>query len=69
MFTRDPSSSICGLSAPAAAWTAILRGPERLWSAQIWARPPKGAGMAGHVVPHFANDKGVEKIFIGVKEF
>ena len=25
--------------------------------------------MAGHVVPHFANDKGVEKIFIGVKEF
>ena len=25
--------------------------------------------MAGHVVPHLANDGGVEKIFIGVKEF
>ncbi|MCB1526782.1 MAG: zinc-finger domain-containing protein [Hyphomicrobiaceae bacterium] len=25
--------------------------------------------MASSVVPHFANDKGVEKIFIGVKEF
>ena len=25
--------------------------------------------MAAHIVPHFANDKGVEKIFIGVKEF
>jgi uncharacterized Zn-finger protein len=25
--------------------------------------------MARHVVPHFANDIGVEKIFIGVKEF
>lgn len=25
--------------------------------------------MAHSVVPHFANDKGVEKIFIGVKEF
>ena len=25
--------------------------------------------MASSVVPHFANDAGVEKIFIGVKEF
>lgn len=25
--------------------------------------------MAGHVVPHFANDLGVEKVIIGVKEF
>jgi uncharacterized Zn-finger protein len=25
--------------------------------------------MARHIVPHFANDLGVEKIFIGVKEF
>ncbi len=25
--------------------------------------------MAGHVVPHLANDQGVEKIFVGVKEF
>ena len=25
--------------------------------------------MADNIVPHFANDKGVEKIFIGVKEF
>lgn len=25
--------------------------------------------MAATVVPHFANDDGVEKIFIGVKEF
>lgn len=25
--------------------------------------------MAGHVVPHLANDRGVEKIFVGVKEF
>ncbi len=25
--------------------------------------------MAGHVVPHLANDDGAEKIFIGVKEF
>jgi uncharacterized Zn-finger protein len=25
--------------------------------------------MAGHIVPHFANDQGAEKIFIGVKEF
>jgi uncharacterized Zn-finger protein len=25
--------------------------------------------MAAHTVPHFANDNGVEKIFIGVKEF
>ena len=25
--------------------------------------------MADKIVPHFANDKGVEKIFIGVKEF
>ena len=25
--------------------------------------------MAAGIVPHFANDKGVEKIFIGVKEF
>lgn len=25
--------------------------------------------MAGSAVPHFANDLGVEKIFIGVKEF
>ena len=25
--------------------------------------------MADRIVPHFANDKGVEKIFIGVKEF
>ena len=24
--------------------------------------------MAAGVVPHFANDKGVEKIFVGVKE-
>lgn len=25
--------------------------------------------MAASLVPHFANDKGVEKIFIGVREF
>lgn len=25
--------------------------------------------MADNIVPHFANDKGVEKIFIGVREF
>ncbi len=25
--------------------------------------------MAGGLVPHFANDKGAERIFIGVKEF
>jgi len=25
--------------------------------------------MAMSVVPHFANDNGVEKIFVGVKEF
>ncbi len=25
--------------------------------------------MARHIVPHFANDLGVEKIFVGVKEF
>jgi uncharacterized Zn-finger protein len=25
--------------------------------------------MAGHIVPHLANDNGAEKIFIGVKEF
>lgn len=25
--------------------------------------------MAHSVVPHFANDKGVEKVFVGVKEF
>ncbi|MEO1205880.1 MAG: zinc-finger domain-containing protein [Pseudomonadota bacterium] len=25
--------------------------------------------MAASVVPHFANDDGVEKIYIGVKEF
>jgi uncharacterized Zn-finger protein len=25
--------------------------------------------MAGHVVPHFANDMGAEKVTIGVKEF
>ncbi len=25
--------------------------------------------MAGHVVPHLANDAGAEKIFVGVKEF
>lgn len=25
--------------------------------------------MSAHIVPHFANDKGAEKIFIGVKEF
>ncbi|MGE8943652.1 zinc-finger domain-containing protein [Leptospira interrogans] len=25
--------------------------------------------MAADIVPHFANDDGVEKIFIGVKEF
>jgi uncharacterized Zn-finger protein len=25
--------------------------------------------MASHIVPHFANDKGAEKIFVGVKEF
>lgn len=25
--------------------------------------------MAASVVPHFANDEGVEKIFVGVKEF
>jgi uncharacterized Zn-finger protein len=25
--------------------------------------------MAGHFVPHLANDEGAEKIFIGVKEF
>ena len=25
--------------------------------------------MAGYVVPHLANDDGVEKIFVGVKEF
>lgn len=25
--------------------------------------------MAASVVPHFANDEGVEKIYIGVKEF
>ncbi len=25
--------------------------------------------MAGHVVPHFANDLGAEKVTIGVKEF
>lgn len=24
--------------------------------------------MAGHAVPHLANDSGVEKIFVGVKE-
>lgn len=24
--------------------------------------------MAGHVVPHLANDQGAEKIFVGVKE-
>ena len=24
--------------------------------------------MAAHVVPHLANDKGAEKIFVGVKE-
>ncbi len=25
--------------------------------------------MAGGIVPHFANDQGAEKIFVGVKEF
>ncbi len=25
--------------------------------------------MAASVVPHFANDQGVEKIYVGVKEF
>jgi uncharacterized Zn-finger protein len=25
--------------------------------------------MAADIIPYFANDKGVEKIFIGVKEF
>lgn len=25
--------------------------------------------MAHHTIPHFANDEGVEKIVIGVKEF
>jgi uncharacterized Zn-finger protein len=25
--------------------------------------------MAGNIVPHFANDEGVERIRIGVKEF
>ena len=25
--------------------------------------------MAEHVIPHFVNDLGVEKIFIGVREF
>ncbi len=25
--------------------------------------------MAGHIVPHFANDVGAEKVTIGVKEF
>lgn len=25
--------------------------------------------MASNVVPHFANDQGAEKIFIGVREF
>lgn len=25
--------------------------------------------MASHAVPHLANDRGVEKIFIGLKEF
>lgn len=25
--------------------------------------------MAGHIVPHLANDVGAEKIFIGVREF
>lgn len=25
--------------------------------------------MAGHAVPHLANDQGAEKIFVGVKEF
>lgn len=25
--------------------------------------------MADHIVPHFANDLGVEKVTIGVKEF
>jgi len=25
--------------------------------------------MADSIVPHFANDKGVEKIYVGVKEF
>ena len=25
--------------------------------------------MAGAVIPHFANDVGAERIFVGVKEF
>ena len=25
--------------------------------------------MAGHVVPHLANDDGVETVYVGVKEF
>ncbi|PPD28335.1 MAG: hypothetical protein CTY20_10525 [Hyphomicrobium sp.] len=25
--------------------------------------------MAGHLVPHLANDSGAEKVFVGVKEF
>lgn len=25
--------------------------------------------MAGALIPHFANDKGAERIFVGVKEF
>ena len=29
----------------------------------------KGHGMAGAPIPHFANDVGAERIFVGVKEF
>jgi uncharacterized Zn-finger protein len=32
-------------------------------------RAKERARMAMSVVPHFANDNGVEKIFVGVKEF
>jgi uncharacterized Zn-finger protein len=35
----------------------------------VFHRPEKQARMADTLIPHFANDRGVEKIYVGVKEF
>src|SRR5436853_7875267 len=74
---RMPSETNVCTRAPILLSTATARQPTPLssWRRKGYAlrqvpHPPlSGAHMAASLVPHFANDPGVEKIAIGVKEF
>jgi uncharacterized Zn-finger protein len=51
------------------AGNPVKDGDMPLWCApRVTAAPQQGSDMAASTIPHLANDLGVEKIFVGVKE-